>query len=81
MSEAQYRKERIERLLDELKYEIIRGMMDGEIDERMEFTFVVPVSKTYRKGVVHCEFRTCPVKHYGMSSGESSNIKLAVDNS
>lgn len=80
MSEAQYRKERIERLLHELKYEITRGMMEGEIDEHMGFTFIVPVSKVYRKGVVHCEFRTLPVEHFGMSSGESSSIKLAVDN-
>ena len=55
-----YRMERIERLLNELRYEITRGMMEGEIDETLGFTFIVPRSKQLPNGVVWCEFRTRP---------------------
>mgnify|MGYP003633399862 CR=1 FL=1 len=64
MSDATYRKERIERLLNELEYEITRGMMDNEIGERVSFNFVVPISRTYEDGVVQCRFETRPVKGY-----------------
>lgn len=56
----EYRKERIERLLYELRHEITRGMMEGDIDETMGFRFYVPVSKAIPEGVVFCEFRTRP---------------------
>lgn len=56
-----YRQERIERLLHELKYEITRGMMEGEIDEHLGFNFYVPVSRNLHEGVVRCQFRTAPV--------------------
>lgn len=59
-----YRWERITRLLEELKYEVTRGMMEGEIDESIGFRFAVPVSKTFRNGVVACEFRTRPMPAY-----------------
>lgn len=55
-----YRQERIERLLNELRYEVERGMMDGEIDETIRFVFFVGVSKLIPKGVVRCEFQTRP---------------------
>jgi hypothetical protein len=55
------RMERIERLLKELEYEIVRGMMDGEIDEEIGFRFYVPLSKKIPDGVVFCEFRTRPL--------------------
>lgn len=58
---SEYRKDRIERLLWELRHEITRGMMDGEIDETMGFRFHVPVSKAIPDGVVFCEFRTRPM--------------------
>jgi hypothetical protein len=54
------RMERIDRLLQELRYEVQRGMMEGEVDESLGFRFIVPVSKTFKNGVVHCEFRTRP---------------------
>lgn len=59
-----YRMERIDRLLHELRYEIERGMMEGEIDETLAFQFCVPTSKVIPKGVVHCEFRTRPAPSY-----------------
>jgi hypothetical protein len=36
-------KERIEKLLDELRYEVERGMLEGDIDETLEFRFYVPI--------------------------------------
>lgn len=56
-----FRQERIEKLLHELRYEIERGMMDGDIDETLGFRFYVPISKRIRDGVVFCEFRTRPI--------------------
>ncbi len=75
------RLERIERLLDELRYEVTRGMMDGECpDETMIFRFMVPVSKAIPDGMVYCEFRTRPVtREHGMFVGlEPLEPKLRV---
>lgn len=58
--EVNYRKERIDRLLHELRYEVTRGMMEGDLDEFLGFQFVVPVSKKIPGGIVWCEFRTRP---------------------
>ena len=52
--------ERIERLLNELRYEVERGMMDGEIDETIGFQWIVPISKEIPGGVVFCMFQTRP---------------------
>lgn len=68
MSEApNIRRERVERLLHELRYEIERGMIEGDLDETMGFRFYVPVSKAIPDGVVFCEFRTRPLPRYEMS--------------
>ena len=61
------RRERIERLLHDLHYEIERGMLEGEIEETIRFSFYVPLSHVIPDGVVFCEFRTRPV------------MRLAVD--
>ncbi len=61
-----FRKERIEKLLYELKYEIQRGMLEKEIDETMGFRFYVPISSAIPDGVVFCEFRTRPVPRHMM---------------
>ena len=75
----EYRKERIERLLSELKYEITRGMMDREIDETIGFRFIVPVSSQIPDGVVHCEFITRPVhRHCILMSDVDQPPKLRV---
>ena len=65
-----YRVERIERLLDELKYEISRGMMEGEVCETLTFRFYVPISKVIPDGVVACHFETRPVPRYAMIPSE-----------
>ena len=62
-----FRRERIEKLLHELRYEVERGMLNGEIDETMAFRFCVPLSKAIPDGVVFCEFRSRPVPRYCMS--------------
>jgi hypothetical protein len=66
------RMERIERLLHELEYEVVRGIMEGEIDEQLTFRFYVPLSKKIPDGVVACEFRTRPVPRYHMSPDDLS---------
>ena len=39
-----FRQERIEKLLHELRYEVERGMMKRDIPEEMGFRFYVPIS-------------------------------------
>lgn len=80
MSKKNYRQERIERLLDELRYEITRGMMEGEIEEQLTFSFIVPVSKVYpTNGVVMCRFETRPLEHQAfLPSGSSQDPGLRV---
>lgn len=58
------RRERIEKLLNELRYEVERGMMEREIDETMTFRFFVPISNAIPGGVVRCQFQTRPVPRY-----------------
>lgn len=72
-----YRKERIERLLKELEYEVIRGIMDGEIEEEMGFRFFVPISRKIPDGVVACEFRTRPApRQIAVFDGEPPRLKV-----
>lgn len=61
-----FRRERIEKLLYELRYEVERGMMEREIDEEMGFRFYVPISNAIPGGVVFCEFRTRPIPRHEM---------------
>lgn len=79
MSEAtNIRRERIERLLNELRYEVERGMMEREIDEEMGFRFIVPLSQKIPDGVVFCEFRTRPVQRYMVIDGLEPEPRLRV---
>lgn len=73
---SSFRMERIERLLNEIRYEVERGMMEGEVDERLGFRFVVPVSKTYRDGVVECRFETRPVQHAAFIGIEQPKLRV-----
>lgn len=68
MSEQKnFRMERIERLLDELRYEVERGLSQREIDENIVYRFVFPISHSIPDGAVFCEFRTRPVPYYYMT--------------
>ena len=69
VEDAVLRKERIEKMLQELRYEIEVGMMQGDIDETLGFEFVVPVSKNIPNGVVWCSFRTRPTPGYMVRPG------------
>lgn len=62
-----FRRDRIEKLLHELRYEVERGMLERDIDEEMRFRFYVPLSNKIPNGVVFCEFRTKPVPRVMMS--------------
>lgn len=73
-----YRFERIARLLDELKYEVTRGMMEGDIEETMEYRFVVPVSKALPHGMVLCQFRTRPCLPHDIFFDEHPEPRLRV---
>ena len=55
------RKERIEKMFAELRYEIEIAMMQGEIEEQLRFEFIVPTSKALRGGVVVCRFESIPM--------------------
>lgn len=58
------RKERIEYLLNELRYEITRGLMMREIEPQFVDRFVVPMPGPM--GAVFCEFRSYPVGQGGV---------------
>ena len=60
------RRERIERLLRELEYEITRGMLEKDVPEEIGFRFYVPLSDKIPDGVVLCEFKTRPVSRHQM---------------
>lgn len=68
-TKANYRMERIGRLLEELEYEVSRGIIENEIDENILFKFTIPVSRVLTSGVVYCEFRTMPVTSYMLEGG------------
>lgn len=56
-----FRMERIEKLLAELRYEIERGMLNHDIGEELTYRFHVPISSKIPDGMVFCEFRTRPI--------------------
>lgn len=66
MENDDYRKQRIERLLKELEYEVVRGVLEGEIDEQIGYRFVIPRSRALPNGIVMCEFRTRPMPRYAV---------------
>jgi hypothetical protein len=72
-----FRRERIEKLLHELRYEVERGMMERDIDETMEFRFYVPISRAIPDGVVLCQFKTRPC-HRMVIVGEDLQPRLKI---
>lgn len=72
-----FRRERIEKLLNELRYEVERGMMERDIGEEMGFRFYVPISNSIPDGVVFCEFRTRPIPR-GMMDPNDIRPRLHV---
>lgn len=75
-----FRQERVEKLLHELRYEIERGMMEGEIDEELGMRWYVPISKAIPDGVVFCEFRTRPLPRHLMNPDDlQPRLRLVKD--
>lgn len=77
-ADTNYRMERIKRLLHELEYEVVRGMMEGEIDETMTFRFLVPVSRRMPDGVVLCKFETRPIPRYAAFGEDLYEPRLKI---
>ena len=76
-----FRQERIEKLLHELRYEVERGMLEKDIGEELTFRFYVPLSNKIPDGVVFCEFRTRPVFRYMMHLDDvQPRLKLVASN-
>ena len=73
-----FRKERIEKLLHELRYEVERGMMEREINETFTFKFYVPLSQAIPDGVVQCQFVTRPVPRHVMSIDDMLEPRLKI---
>lgn len=65
-----FRRERITKLLHELRYEVERGMLEKDIDETMGFRFYVSLSRAIPDGVVFCEFRTRPIPRHMMNPAD-----------
>jgi hypothetical protein len=59
---SSFRRERIEKLLYELRYEVERGMMERDIDETLTFDF--------SNGVVRCQFITRPIPRHMTYPGD-----------
>ena len=72
---SNYRRERIERLLVELRYEIERGMLENEIEEMLEYRFIVPISRVVKDGVVFCQFRTEPMARFSLIAGHKDDFE------
>jgi hypothetical protein len=73
---SNFRMERIEKLLAELRYEIERGMVTHEIDEEIGYQFYVPISSKIPDGVVFCEFRTRPMPRHLVGPWNEPHLKL-----
>lgn len=77
MTDVNYRMERIERLLNELRYEIEIGMLQGEIEESLGMNWIIPTSKTIPKGIVMCQFKTYPSPvHTSFDLAHTSHLRV-----
>lgn len=56
-----FRAERIEKLLNELRYEMTRGIMERDIDESVSYRFIIPSSHSIPDGVVVFNLETRPI--------------------
>lgn len=77
MSEAaRMRKERIERLMRELEYEVIRGVMEREIEPDIHLSKTFPCPGV-GVGTAHIDFHVYPTNRYhGFSNERQPNIRL-----
>lgn len=75
MSDPGYRKDRIERLLQEVRYEVERGVLGREIPETLGFEFVIPVSKEGDDWCVQFVVRMKPMPRWQIAS-DTRKLKL-----
>ncbi len=75
MTDADMRRERIERLLKELEYEITRGVMGREIEPEMGWSQIMPGGPT---GNVVAEFRVRPLAPGQLHMGDLRPPRLRV---
>jgi hypothetical protein len=83
-TKATMRKERIERLLSELEYELVRGVTEAEIEEDMTWRYILPISRTFPNGAVIMEFRMRPVPHHAVPfpfEPQKANLRLVGEDS
>lgn len=79
MSEgSNIRRERIERLLSELEYEITRGVMEREIEPEMGWSKIMPGGPT---GTVIAEFRVRPRRdgEFQFDDRQGPRLRLVAD--
>lgn len=55
---------RVEELVRDLQAEITEGIRAGDLGDKIEFNFVIPISATFPRGAVVCNFRSMPVTEY-----------------
>ncbi|MFV1530634.1 hypothetical protein [Phaeobacter sp. JH209A] len=72
---ANIRRERIERLLRELEYEVTRGIMEREIEPEMGWSKILPGGPT---GTVIAEFRVRPRRSNEFSFDDRQEPRLRV---
>lgn len=73
-----FRMERIEKLLYELRYECERGMLEREIGEEITYEWIIPMSSKIPGGVVLCRFRTKPEPGYMLGSLAGDEPRLRI---
>lgn len=64
---SNWRHERVKRLLDELRYEIVRGLAEGDITDEIHMRYVAPLiaGKFDKAGIIRFSLRISAV-HAGV---------------
>ena len=76
-TKAQMRLERIERLLEELCYEITRGVMEREIEPDLQYSKIMPLlhHPSGRKAAV-LTVRLCPEDRYSLIHHRKPRLRI-----
>lgn len=74
-----FRLERIEKLLHELRYEIERGLVSNEIPEEIGFQFIHPISRKIPNGCVVFDLMMRPRMSWLHCSYQEPKLKLVWD--
>ena len=74
---AQMRMERIERLIRELEYEVVRGVMEHEIEPEIHFSKIFPCTGR-GDDLARMDLHVSPAKRYDMAGFGSQTPRLRV---